>query len=94
MAFRSIGGGDTLTIDWGSKVRTINVKAFVGLPRQTARKLEAAVNTWLGTHAEEGELIQVHVYSLSPLSYVTQRWANAKLSDIGDTIPVDWWKYT
>jgi hypothetical protein len=45
-------------------------------------------NTWLANHAPKGELIEIHVYTVSPLRYALYR---ATVTGPDTAIPANWW---
>ena len=52
----------------------------------TISSLETYLNTvWLPAHSSKDYQIQVHIFSVSPLSLT------AYTADLGETIPSNWW---
>lgn len=76
----------TWTLELSDKATNVDFTKL--LRNMTIEEAEARANLWLQQNGPEGELLAIHIFSLSPLNIGLYR---ATVKEFGQTVPVDWW---
>lgn len=82
--FRNVDG--TWTLELSDKATSVDFTKL--LRNMTIEQAEARANLWLEQNGPEGEMLAIHIFSLSPLNIGLYR---ATVTHEGQTIPSDWW---